>query len=84
METKYEGCSREVDALLRFFEGRKLISKKDIIEFSQTYSSVRESIISLSSSAEILGLTHNMDSEHCWCSPTVEEHDNGNIIIHNQ
>lgn len=29
--------SQEVDALLRFYGGRKLISKKDIYEFSRVY-----------------------------------------------
>lgn len=33
--------SDEVDALLRFYRGRKLISVSDIVEFSKTYKIVQ-------------------------------------------
>jgi hypothetical protein len=26
---------------------------------------------------------HNTDSEDCWCNPTVEQEENGKLIIHN-
>ena len=26
----------------------------------------------------------HIESEWCWCSPTVEEYDNGKVIIHNE
>lgn len=29
-------------------------------------------------------LEHHTDSEDCWCCPTIEEHEGGNLIIHNR
>ena len=29
-------------------------------------------------------LMHDTDSEDCWCCPTIEKHENGNVIIHNR
>lgn len=37
--------SREVEALLRFYSGRKLISVQDIKEFSNTYQNVKQFMI---------------------------------------
>ncbi len=38
---EFEGCSQEIEALIRFNRGRKLISIGDIIEFSKTYQKIR-------------------------------------------
>lgn len=47
MKDKHEGCSQEVDSLLRFFSDRKLISVVDIIEFSRMYNIVQSKIMPL-------------------------------------
>ena len=25
---------------------------------------------------------HNLNSKYCWCEPIIEEHENGDVIIH--
>ena len=33
---------------------------------------------------KVVGIEHDTDSEDCWCCPTIEEHEGGNVIIHNR
>jgi len=99
MKKEHEGCSQEVDALLRFYGGRKLISKKDIIEFSRIYIMVQTKLMphtqhlydekgELKSrykkfDKEINEREHD-DSEDCWCCPTIVQYEHGNVIVHNR
>jgi len=51
-------------------------SWNDAIEFL-------ESIDMLSEFQGWLSPMKHIESEHCWCEPTVERHEKSNLVIHN-
>ena len=62
-EKTEDPISDEIDGLLRFYSGRKLISVKDIRDFSQVYQKIQERKGDVMMEQEALALTQQQTND---------------------